>query len=88
MYGNNEVGSSKPVCSMGNNMTQFIVNDAGWTAVQSDQNKLYPTDGYETTSPNMPLTLQVDTTSPDNRPVTVFFVYTRAQSGIGNALIT
>lgn len=73
---------------MGKNMTRFIVNDAGWSAVQSDQNKLYPTDGFETTSQGKPLTLEVDTTSPDGRPVTVFFVYTRADSGIGNADIT
>lgn len=88
MYGDNEIGSSRPVCAMGNNMTRFIVNDSGWSAIQSDQNKLYPTDGFETTSPGQPLTLQVDTTSPDGRPVTVFFVYTRAMSGIGNAEIT
>jgi hypothetical protein len=30
----------------------------------------------------------VDTTSPDGRPVTVFLVYTKAQTGIGGATIT
>jgi hypothetical protein len=88
MYDGNEVGTSQPVCAMGKNMTEFIVNDAGWREQQNTDNKIYPTDGYETTSPNQPLTFQVDTTSPDGRPVTVFFLYTRAQTGIGSALIT
>jgi hypothetical protein len=88
MYEDNEIGASQPICAMGKNLTRFIVSDAGWSAIQSDQNKLYPTDGYETTSQGQPLTIEVDTTSPDGRPVTVFFVYTRAQSGIGNAQIT
>lgn len=88
MYQGNEIGTSQPVCAMGKNMTQFIVADAGWQAAQNSDNPKYPTDGYETTKPDMPLTFQVDTTSPDGRPVTVFFVYTRAQSGIGTYKIT
>lgn len=88
MYDGNEVGTSTPICAMGKNMTEFIVSDAGWRQMQNTDNPRYPTDGYETTSPGQPLSFQVDTTSPDGRPVTVFFLYTRAQSGIGTAQIT
>eukprot|EP00882_Tetradesmus_deserticola_P001006 GHRQ01001089.1.p1 GENE.GHRQ01001089.1~~GHRQ01001089.1.p1 ORF type:complete len:504 (+),score=200.63 GHRQ01001089.1:225-1736(+) len=88
MYDGNEVGTTQPICAMGKNMTKFIVSDPSWREQQSSENLVYPTDGYETTSPSQPLTLEVDTTSPDGRPVTVFFLYTRAETGIGSALIT
>ncbi|KAF6266245.1 SGNH hydrolase-type esterase domain-containing protein [Scenedesmus sp. NREL 46B-D3] len=88
MYEGNEVGTTQPICAMGKNMTKFIVDDMTWSEAQNDDNLRYPTDGYETTTPNQPLTFEVDTTSPDGRPVTVFFLYTRAQTGIGSAMIS
>eukprot|EP00879_Flechtneria_rotunda_P000482 GHRR01000584.1.p1 GENE.GHRR01000584.1~~GHRR01000584.1.p1 ORF type:complete len:500 (+),score=138.46 GHRR01000584.1:302-1801(+) len=88
MYQGNEIGVSKPICAMGDNLTQYIVSDAGWQPAQSQQNTRYPTDGYETTTPSAPLTLEVDTTSADGRPVNVFLVYTAGQTGYGDAQIT
>jgi hypothetical protein len=69
---------------MGQNVSQFIVSDFSWSPAKNADTK-YPTDGFETTTVGQPLTLQVDTTSPDGRPVTVFIVYTKAQDGIGSA---
>jgi hypothetical protein len=59
MYENNEVGSSRPLCAMGKNLTRLVAGSPSWTATQDFSNQLYPTDGLETTSQGQPLTLQV-----------------------------
>jgi len=84
MYPGNEIGTTRPICAMGQNVSQFIVSDFSWSPAKNADTK-YPTDGFETTTVGQPLTLQIDTTSPDGRPVTVFIVYTKAQDGIGSA---
>lgn len=88
MYEGNELGSSVPICAMGTNLTKFIVSSDGWKPVQDFSNQLYPTDGLETSTPGQPLVLQVPTSSPDGRPVTIFLVYTKAQTGFGTAQIS
>jgi hypothetical protein len=88
MYDGNEIGVSTPICAMGKNLTKFIANNEGWKAEQDFSNSLYPTDGFETVSQGKPMVLQVDTTSPDGRPATVFLVYTKAQTGIAGATIS
>lgn len=88
MYDGNEIGSSQPICAMGKNLTKYITESAGWKQEQDFSNSLYPTDGYETVTPGRPLTVTVDTSSPDGRPATVFLVYTKAQTGIAGAEIS
>jgi hypothetical protein len=77
------------VCAQGKNMSQYVVADDSWSIVSFDKGTRFPTYGYETTAPGVPLVLQVDTTSPNpNVGAGVILSYTKAQTGFGTAKIT
>jgi len=81
MYEGNEIGASKPICAMGPDMEPLVVTNDTWKMVLMGGK--YPTYGYETSSTGKPLTLEVNTITPDKRPAGVSFTYTKAQNGYG-----
>jgi hypothetical protein len=66
---------------MGLDMKALVVENDTWTMVPMGGK--YATYGYETTTPGKPLTVEVNTVTPDKRPAGVSFTYTRAQNGFG-----
>jgi hypothetical protein len=77
------------VCAQGKNMSQYVVSDASWSVVPFDKGTRFPTFGYETTTPDAPLVLEVDTTSPQpDVGAGVILTYTKAKEGFGTAKIT
>ena len=88
MYDGNEAGTSKAVCAMGKELTPLVQPSSAWTMVAAPPGAKYPTYGYETTTPSSPLTLVVDTTTPDGRGAGISLVYVKAQSGYGTMDVT
>jgi hypothetical protein len=82
----NVVGSIPQICAMGPDLEKYVVADKGWTLVATKDK--YPTFGYETTTPDVPLTVAVNTALAGTRNASLSFTYTRAQKGYGGMMIT
>lgn len=88
VYSPGNEASAKSICAQGKNLSTYIASGDSWKLVAStDLNSLYPSYGYESTTPGSPLVLEVDTTTPDNRQPGVVISYTRAMSNMGMAQI-
>ncbi|KIZ07114.1 hypothetical protein MNEG_0835 [Monoraphidium neglectum] len=88
MYDGNE-GSKDQICAQGKSMTRFVIASQGWAVVSYDDGgQHFPTFGYETTTPGVPLVLQVDTTTPAGGVRGVVLTYTKAKTGFGDAQVT
>ena len=66
---------------MGPDMESLVVTNDTWKMVTMGGR--YPTYGYETTTAGKPLSLEVNTVTPDARPAGVSFTYTKAQNDYG-----
>ncbi len=73
---------------MGQNLTRIAVGAQGWQMVAGGDNTVYPTYGYETTTTDTPLTLELNTQNPDGQLAGVNVYYTKGGSGFGGYQIS